>query len=173
MLTAVRICRAEWWDARRISPRWRIRLDESLAKNPDYAHSKLQGFQEMVQDPGRRPGWSKYIDTNHIRRRLRALRDANHVNTTTGNEIADATSRKVGDIFKVHSSVYSIKNCAALVFITTSEVSNSFEALRDYEPFRGTPKTNEIYEFIWDPDSYGTSHPKRKPMYLGAYENDI
>ncbi len=167
--TAVRICRANLWDDRSLSQQWRIRLDEGLDTNSDFARPKLQIFFKRVQDLRRRPGWPVYIDLNHIRRRLRALNDANHVNTTTGLETTDAARRNVGDILKEHSSHSHAGNCAAVVFITTPEVSKSFNALQQYKPFEETPLNNEVYHFIWDQGL----HTMRKPVYLGAYENEL
>jgi hypothetical protein len=165
---AVRICRAHCWDRRRVSPRWRIRIDEALDTNPDSARSKLQSFLERVQDLSRRPGWSYYIDTNHLRRRLYALDNTNDVDISSGIGTTGATSRKVGDILKAHSSTFGAGNCAAVVFLTTPEASHSFDALPGYRPFKRTPTKNEVYQFVWDYDSYAL----RTPVYLGAYKDE-
>lgn len=167
--TAVRICRAKLWENRNTSQEWRIRLDEGLDTNSDFGRSKLQFFLDRIQDLIRRPGWPVHIDMNHIRRRLRALNDANHVSSTTGLGAADAAHRNVGDILQEHSSHSYAGNCAAVIFIITSEVSKSFNALRDYKPFEETPLKNQIYHFIWDRGA----HTLRKPVYLGDYENEV
>lgn len=137
-----------------------------MDSNSDFAHSKLLIFFKRVQDLRQRPAWPAYIDLNHIRRRLRALNDAKHANTTTGLE---TVRRNVGEILKEHSSHSNAGNCAALVFIATPEVSKSFNALRHYKPFEEAPLENEIYHFIWDQGNY----KMRKPVYLGAYENEL
>ena len=152
--TAVRICRATVWDNRSLSQRWRIRVDEILDFNSDFDRLRLQTFFERLQDLKHQSTWPAYIDVNHIRRRLRARIDAENARRT------------VGDILKEHSSRSDAGNCVALIFITTREVSKTFNALRYYKPFEETPCENEIYHFKWDQGF-------RKPEYLGAYENEL